>query len=110
MKIVIQHGSVVNREVIELFLRAAPKSWINGINGFTVYASIDEPFRIDYYRKSKMLGIHISDKYEGTKSSALDRIAVALQAIKENGDLPRKMSKSKEHDYCENWNKLKAQG
>ncbi|MCP4486014.1 MAG: hypothetical protein GY820_01625 [Gammaproteobacteria bacterium] len=106
MQIVIQQGHVINREDIEFFLERAPASWTKAIKSFIVYVAIDEPFCIKYYAKKKVLGIHISKKYRGTTSEAIEEIAVASQAIEELGHLPEKLAKARETYFRQNWIEL----
>ncbi len=106
MKIVIQQGHVINREDIELFLDKAPKAWSKPINSFTIYTSVQEPFRISYHPKDKVMGIHISEKFKGTSSEAIEEIAIASQAIEEFGHLPEKLSKARKTHFRQQWAKL----
>ena len=110
MKIVVQQGEVINRKDIESFLKVVPKQWTSAVDGLTIYVSLDEPFQISYYNKEKILGVHISSKYNGKTSEALENIAIALQAINEIGHFPNKLSKSLEKDYRARWNQVKTQG
>jgi len=106
MKIVIQQGQVINREDIEIFLEKAPKSWSKSFSTFTIYTSVKEPFRISYHPKERVMGIHISKEFKGTNSEAIEKIAIASQAIEEFGHLPEKLSKARETHFRQQWAKL----
>ena len=103
MKVVIQQGEHVNRNDIESFLKMVPAPWLKAIKGITIYESISEIFKIEYYAKTKILGVHISRNYEGKQEDSFEKIAVALQAINEFDYLPTKISRSREKSYIENW-------
>ncbi len=101
MKIVIQHGYVVKREHIEEFISRAPNSWCKAFETIIVYTEIKEPIRITYHAKERVLGVHLSKKYKGTPSEAIEEIAVASQAIEELGHMPDKLAKSKDKAFQE---------
>ena len=106
MQIVIQQGHVINREDVESFIERAPKPWTKAIRSFIVYTAMKDPFCIKYYAKEQVLGIHISRKFKGTKSEAIEQIAVASQAINELGHLPEKLTKARETHFRQQWAKL----
>ena len=62
---------------------------------------------MSYYRKKKILGIHIPNTYGGTPTSALEEVAITMQAIAEHGVIPNKLSVLRYKKYKGNWEKLK---
>ena len=106
MKIVMQHGHAVARSQIESFLETAPKSWSRAFDSIIVYKSVNEPFRISFHPKEKILGIHISEKYTGNSKKVIEEVAIASQAIEEHGHLPNNIARQKEYDYRQAWSEI----
>jgi hypothetical protein len=104
----MQHGHTVDRKDIETFVEKAPKAWSKAFNTIIVYTAVRELFQITYHLKEKVLGIHISKKYEGTTSEAIEEIAVASQAIEALGHIPDKLPKQKESDYRMRWAEIRG--
>ncbi len=108
MKIVMQHGHVVDRKDIEFFVEKAPGSWTKAFKSIIVYTAVKEPFEITFHSKEKVLGIHISKEYSGSASEAIEEIAVASQAIKDHGHLPDKLPKQRDMQLRQRWFEIRG--
>ena len=108
MKIVMQHGHVVDRKDIEFFVEKAPSAWTKAFRSIIVYTAVKEPFKITYHSKEKVLGIHISRKYSGSASEAIEEIAVASQAIEDHGHLPNKLAKQRDMQFRQRWSEIRG--
>jgi hypothetical protein len=109
MKIVMQHGHVVKRQDIEGFIEQAPNSWCKAFESIIIYTEINKPIRITFHPKEKVLGVHVSRKYDGTAIEVVEEVAVAAQAIEELGHLPNKLAKSKDLQFRQQWAQMRKQ-
>ena len=107
MRISIKNTSLLDRQAIESFISAVPPEWIRSINVIMIDSSSGDQIVMSYYRKKKILGIHIPNTYGGTPTSALEEVAITMQAIAEHGVIPNKLSVLRYKKYKGNWEKLK---
>jgi len=108
MKIVMQHGHVVDRKDIESFVEKAPKAWRKAFQTIIVYTAVKDPFQITYHPKENLLGVHISRKYAGSASEVIEEIAVASQSIEAYGHIPDKLPKQRDSDYRKQWIEIRG--
>ena len=108
MHFVIKENNVLDRETVEKFVSIVPEKWVNRINVIMVDTFDGNQIVMSYFRKKRILGVHIPKTFNGTKSSALEDVAITIQAIAEYGVIPEKISLIRFRKYKQNCKKLKG--
>ena len=93
----------MTRSESESFINTAPKTWSNAFSSIIIYESNNESINISFHPKEKALAVHVSENYSGDSSEVIEEIAIASQAIKELGHLPKSIASQKKYDYRQNW-------
>jgi hypothetical protein len=109
MDIDVSKNSVLDRSAIETFISVAPPTWCERIDVIKV-----EPFNggqivMSYFRKERILGVHIPNEYKGTPLSAVLEVAITIQAISEYGMIPKQLGLRRLLKYkrnCKNLERL----
>ncbi len=103
MKIVIQTGNHVGRDDLDYFISTIPSEWKALLGTIVVYGSNEEMLQITYHKKERLLGIHCSSSYSGSKFDVLEEAAIGLAAVCDLGYVPGKLSSSRRKEYKALW-------
>ena len=107
MHIVVNKNSVLDRSAIETFISVVPSTWYKRIDVIMVGPFDGNQIVMSYFRKKKILGIHIPNTYKGTRIAALEVVAITIQAIAEYGVIPNKIKLLRLKKYKQNCKKMK---
>lgn len=101
MKVVIQNGCehVLNRRDVEAIIQSTPSKFAGGIKQITLYQSSSDEMYVEYYKKSKDVGLFCPKNTDISKRDAIDELLIALACIADRGEYPKKLSKSRRNYY-----------
>ena len=106
MKILVQDGEVLNKKILEDFIEGLPFAWKAGIEKIVVYVSAGDQLLCSFHKRECAFGIHVPSEYSGTTSQVLEEVAVTLQAIRNYGHIPDRLSASQIREYQSRWHEL----
>jgi len=99
MKVVVQNGSQhpITRKEMEAIIQVIPSSLKKGISSICLYHSENGELDTTFFDKSKTLGFygHANVSTFDCKIEALEELAFALILLRDTGEIPFKLSKSK---------------
>lgn len=101
MKIVVQNGCdhALSRNDVTELVKLIPTSWLSAIQEISLFQSDNEAFNTEFYVKRSSLYFFCPREFEGPKEKVVSELLISIVCIAENGDLPRKMTKSKREYY-----------
>ena len=106
MDIDVSKNSVLDRSAIETFISVVPSTWCERIDVMKVEPINGSQIVMSYFRKERILGVHIPNTYKGTRIAALEEVAITIQAIAEYGMIPKQLRLRRLIKYKRNCKKL----
>jgi len=106
MDIDVSKNSVLDRSAIETFISVVPSTWCERIDVIKIEPINGSQIVMSYFRKERILGVHIPNEYKGTPLSAFLEVVITIQAIDEYGMIPKKLRLRRLLKYKRNCKKL----
>ncbi len=96
----------MSRKRLESFVAEVPAPWLNRIHSLVVFAALEGPLEFRFHPKGGQLSIFVSDECVELGNDLMERLAIAVQTISNEGYLVEKLSQSRRNEYAKRWRDL----